>query len=67
MFTRKFVAESEDEIQKAVQNVFASMNLQVEKMSQFADNNLYFICYSQVMKILNEARANYRYLMRNGA
>ncbi|VDO13905.1 unnamed protein product [Brugia timori] len=57
MFTRKFVAESKNEIEKAAAAIFKIMSEQIENLLKYNGNSLYSTCHTQAAKILGDARS----------
>ncbi|KAK6112657.1 Phosphatidylinositol-4-phosphate 5-Kinase family protein [Brugia pahangi] len=55
MFTRKFVAESKNEIEKAAAAIFKTMSEQIENLLKYNGNSLYSTCHTQAAKILGDA------------
>ncbi|EJD76582.1 FYVE zinc finger family protein [Loa loa] len=55
MFTRKFVAESKNEIQEAAAAMFKIMSEQIDNLSKYSENSLYSTCHAQAVKILRDA------------
>lgn len=60
MFTRKFVAETEDEIRKTADAVFKVMHSQLERFTKAADYQRYSSFYTLLSTLLQEAQTNFR-------
>uniref|UniRef100_F1KR02 1-phosphatidylinositol-3-phosphate 5-kinase n=2 Tax=Ascaris TaxID=6251 RepID=F1KR02_ASCSU len=59
MFTRKFVAETEDEIRKTADAVFKVMHSQLERFTKAADYQRYSSFYTLLSTLLQEAQTNF--------
>uniref|UniRef100_A0A0R3RUC7 1-phosphatidylinositol-3-phosphate 5-kinase n=1 Tax=Elaeophora elaphi TaxID=1147741 RepID=A0A0R3RUC7_9BILA len=57
LFTRKFVAESKNEVQETAAVIFKTMTEQIEQLSKYVENSLYSSCHAQAVKILKDARS----------
>lgn len=63
MFTRKFVAESKNEIQETAAAIFKIMSEKIEHLSKYTENSLYSTCHAQIVKILRDARSAFRSIL----